>query len=185
MDILNPLKGRLLIAEASTLQDTSFNRSIILLTEYSVENAIGFVLNKPMEYTIHDLLPDIDCHFTIYQGGPVEQDNLYFIHQVPHLLPDSIQVTNNMYWGGNFKVLSQLLKTQQIKNSEIRFFLGYAGWEANQLEGELEENTWFVTENDYENVFATDSQILWKNKMLQKGGAYQIWANAPSNIQLN
>jgi putative transcriptional regulator len=185
MPMLKPKKGRLLIAEPSILNDDSFNRSIILLTEHNKENSIGFILNKPLNFTVNDLIPEISCSFTVYQGGPVEQDNLYFVHKAPDLIPDSIEVDNGIYWGGNFDSLKELLNTQELKSSDIRFFLGYSGWDADQLTGELKTDSWFVSNNDYSNIFATDNTTIWKKKLLQKGGKYKIWANAPSDIQLN
>ena len=185
MSILKLHKGKLLIAEPSILTDDSFNRSIILLTEHNENSSVGFILNKPLKYSIKDLIPEIDCSFTIYQGGPVEQDNLYFIHKIPELIPDSIQVSKDIYWGGNFESLKTLLQENQIKNTEIRFFLGYSGWEKIQLEEEVFNNSWFVSENDFENILTADNKTLWKNKLMQKGGEYKIWANAPSDINLN
>ncbi len=110
--MLKPKKGRLLIAEPSILNDDSFNRSIILLTEHNEENSIGFILNKPLRFTVNDLIPEIELHFYVYQGGPVEQDNLYFVHKVPDLIPDSIEVDNGIYWGGNFDSLKDLLNNK-------------------------------------------------------------------------
>ncbi|WP_438988189.1 YqgE/AlgH family protein [Polaribacter sp.] len=185
MTMLNPKKGRLLVAEPSILSDDSFNRSIVLLTEHTENNSVGFILNKPLSYSINDLLPEINCFFNIYQGGPVEQDNLYFIHRIPQLLADSIEVANGVFWGGNFKQLKQLLNEGLLQETDIRFFLGYAGWDKNQLNTELQENSWFVAKNDFENIFSKDEETLWKNKLLQKGGAYKLWANAPNNINLN
>lgn len=185
MAMLKPKKGRLLIAEPSILNDDSFNRSIILLTEHNKENSIGFILNKPLSFTVNDLIPEINCPFTVYQGGPVEQDNLYFVHKAPDLIPDSIEVDNGIYWGGNFSSLKELLDNQKLKGSDIRFFLGYSGWDSEQLAGELKTDSWFVSDNDYPNIFATDNTTIWKNKLLQKGGKYKIWANAPGDIQLN
>jgi len=185
MAMLKPKKGRLLIAEPSILNDDSFNRSIILLTEHNKINSIGFILNKPLSFTVKDLIPEINCSFTIYQGGPVEQDNLYFVHKAPHLIPDSIEVDNGIYWGGNFDSLKDLLDNQELKGSEIRFFLGYSGWDFDQLEDELKLDSWFISENDFPNIFATDNANIWRNKLLQKGGKYKIWANAPGDIQLN
>lgn len=183
--MLNPKKGRLLVAEPSILSDDSFNRAIVLLTEHTENNSVGFILNKPLSYSINDLLPEINCFFNIYQGGPVEQDNLYFIHRIPQLLADSIEVANGVFWGGNFKQLKQLLNEGLLQETDIRFFLGYAGWDKNQLNTELQENSWFVAKNDFENIFSKDEETLWKNKLLQKGGAYKLWANAPNNINLN
>lgn len=178
-------KGKLLIAEPSILNDDSFNRSIILLTEYNKKSVVGFILNKPLEYTVKDLLPEIDCNFIIYQGGPVEQDNLYFVHKVPELISDSIEVSNGIFWGGNFESLRILLANKEIKNTDIRFFLGYSGWETNQLQNEIDKDSWFISENDFQNIFSADNSSLWKNKLLEKGGKYKIWANAPSDVNLN
>lgn len=185
MPNLNPLKGRLLIAEPSILNDESFNRAIVLITEHSNKNSVGFILNRPLNFTINDLLPEIDSNFTVYQGGPVEQDNLYFIHQVPHLIPESIAINDGIYWGGNYDVLKELLNTNSLNENDIRFFLGYSGWGKNQLQDEININSWFISENDSDNIFSEDEESLWRNKLLQKGGDYKLWVNAPSDISLN
>ncbi|OAD44936.1 YqgE/AlgH family protein [Polaribacter atrinae] len=178
-------KGKLLIAEPAILNDSAFNRTIVLLTEHTAINSVGFILNRPLDYTINDLLPEIDCDFPVYQGGPVEQDNLYFVHKVPQLLPDSIEVANGIFWGGSFECLKDLLNTDTLKVSDIRFFLGYSGWGKEQLDQEMNQNSWFVGDNDFENIFSMDNESLWKNKLLQKGGNYKLWANAPSDFNLN
>ena len=182
---MKPTKGKLLIAEPTILDDKSFNRTIILLAEHTQNNTVGFILNRPLEYTINDLLPDINCFLPIYQGGPVEQDNLYFVHKIPELIPESIEISNGIFWGGNFEALKKLLNTNTIKALDIRFFLGYSGWDKHQLEEEMIQSSWFVAENDFENIFSMDEVTLWKNKLLQKGGSYKLWANAPSDFNLN
>lgn len=90
MTDLKPTKGRLLVAEPSILNDTAFNRSVVLLTEHNKSGSIGFIMNKPMKYKMRDLVPEIDCNFPIYNGGPVSQENLYFIHNIPKLIPASV-----------------------------------------------------------------------------------------------
>ena len=185
MPNLKSLKGKLLIAEPSILNDDSFNRTIILITEHTGVNAVGFILNRSLDFTVNDLLPEINSDFKIYQGGPVEQDNLYFVHQVPHLIPESIEVANGIYWGGNFETLKILLNNNSLKKDDIRFFLGYSGWGKNQLDNEINTNSWFVSENDLENIFAENEEYLWRDKLIQKGGDYKLWANAPNDFSLN
>lgn len=182
---MEPNKGKLLIAEPSILNDSSFNRAIVLLTEHTTTNSVGFILNRPLNYTIKDLIPEINCSFQVYQGGPVEKDNLYFVHKIPELIPESIEVSNGIYWGGNFNSLKYLLNNNLLESSDIRFFLGYSGWGKNQLDDEMNQNSWFVAENDFENIFSIEEENLWKNKLLQKGGDYKLWANAPSDFNLN
>lgn len=187
MKSILPQKGHLLIAEPSILGDVSFTRSVILLTEHNAtEGYIGFILNKPLNYTINDLIIDIDASFEIYNGGPVEQDNLYFIHTIPDLIPNSIEISNGIYWGGDFEVTKQLINEKKISKENIRFFLGYTGWSVNQLEDELEENSWIVSENLMKDkILSKSSAQFWKDKIIEQGGEYVLFSNAPENPALN
>ena len=179
-------KGQLLIAEPSILGDLFFNSSVILLAEHINEGSLGFIMNKPLEYTINDLVPDIEASFKIYNGGPVEQDNLYFIHTIPELIFDSIEISNGIYWGGDFELTKSLINEGKINKEDIRFFLGYTGWGANQLEEEIENNSWAITTNKYKKgLLSTSSKKIWKEKITELGGDYLIWSNAPENPNLN
>lgn len=186
MTITTPKKGNLLIAEPAIIGDVSFNRSIVLLADHNPEGSIGFILNKPLEYTISDLIPEVKAEFKVYNGGPVEQDNLYFIHRIPNLIPNSIEISLGIYWGGDFNKVAELIKTNVIQENDIRFFLGYSGWNASQLEDELKANSWLVSENTHRNnIIEKDYQFFWKEKMLELGGDYSIWSNAPENPNYN
>ena len=185
MTTLKPSKGKILVSEPSILNDKSFNRSVLYLSEYNEDGCIGFILNKPTDFVLNDLITEINCEFKIYNGGPVEQDNLYFIHRVPNLIPNSIEIDKELYWGGDFEILADLLNNNAIKPSEIRFFLGYSGWSINQLNDELNESTWAIVENNFPNILKLNCGDIWKNLMLKFGGEYQIWANAPKNPNLN
>jgi putative transcriptional regulator len=186
MITIKPKKGDLLIAEPSIIGDVSFNRSIILLADHTAEGSIGFILNKPLDYTISDLIPEIEASFRVYNGGPVEQDNLYFIHKVPDIIPDSIEISLGIFWGGDFTKVAELIANNEIDENDIRFFLGYSGWETTQLENELKSNSWLVTENVYEKtIIEKNHETFWKEKMLELGGDYSIWSNAPENPSFN
>lgn len=179
-------KGQLLIAEPSIIGDLSFNRSVILLAEHNQEGSVGFILNKPFTFTVNNLLPEVNATFKIYNGGPVEQDNLYFIHNVPKLIPNSIEISNGIYWGGDFELTKKLINEAQINKNNIRFFLGYTGWDANQLEEEMQTNSWIISKNIYKNkIISKSSTHFWKEKILELGGEYLIWSNAPENPILN
>jgi len=186
MNNLNPEKGYLLIAEPSILGDASFNRSVILLAEYSQEGSIGFILNKPLNYTLTDLIPEIKGGFRVYNGGPVEQDNLYFIHKIPNLIPGSIEISFGIYWGGDFECVKDLINQNKLKENDIRFFLGYSGWDSDQLISELISNTWVLSQNIYkESIIEKSDDSIWKEKMLEFGAGYNIWSNAPEDPTFN
>ena len=123
---LKPKKGKLLIAEPSLTGDVSFNRSVVLLAEHNDEGSVGFILNKPLNYSMNDLVDEIEVPFPVFNGGPVEQDNLYFIHKVPDLIPNSVEISDGIYWGGDFEITVMLVNSGKISQKDIRFFLGYS-----------------------------------------------------------
>lgn len=179
-------KGHLLISEPSNLGDLSFNRSVVLLADHDENGSVGFIINKPLNYTIRDLVPEINATFKIYNGGPVEQDNLYFIHNVPELIPNSLEISNGIYWGGDFASTRDLINQGVIHKDNIRFFLGYSGWNSNQLQQEMNTNAWIISTNSYENkIIGKVTTNFWKEKILELGGNYLIWSNAPENPSLN
>ena len=179
-------KGHLLIAEPSIIGDRSFNRSVILLAEHNRDGWVGLIINKPLKYTIHDLVPEIKASFKIYNGGPVEQDTLYFIHNIPDLIPNSIEISNGIYWGGEYESTKELINNGKIGKDNIRFFLGYTGWEEHQLETEMQGSSWIITKNNYENkIIGKSPSHFWKKQIMELGGEYLIWYNAPENPYLN
>jgi len=186
MTSIKPRKGNLLVAEPSIIGDLSFNRSVVLLADHSNDGSIGFILNKPLEYSINDLVPEIKSNFKVYNGGPVEQDNLYFIHKVPELIPDSIEISLGIFWGGDFDKVLELIANNKINEKDIRFFLGYSGWDKDQLENELSSSSWIVLQNSYkQSIIEKPYESFWKEKMIELGGDYSIWSNAPENPSYN
>lgn len=181
-----PEKGHLLIAEPSIIGDLSFNRAVILLADHNAFGSVGFILNKPLDYNLKDLIEGTESDFIVYNGGPVEQDNLYFIHKSPELIPNSIEISNGIFWGGDFSVVMDLINDDKISKGDIRFFLGYSGWDEQQLDNELQSNAWLVSENVYNNdIIAKPCNYIWREKMLELGGDYSIWSNAPENPSYN
>ncbi len=186
MTTLKPEKGVLLVAEPSIIGDVSFNRSVVLLAEYNENGSVGFILNKPLKYKLKDFIPEVNSNLKVYNGGPVEQDNLYFIHKIPELIPESIEISNGIFWGGDFNAIMDLLKEDLLKKEQIRFFLGYSGWASDQLEQELEVQSWVVAANTYKNkILGKSNTNLWKEKMLEFGGDYLLWSNSPEDPSYN
>ena len=186
MTAKRPIKGNLLIAEPSIIGDILFNRSVVLLADHSKKGSVGFILNKPLNQTLEDLIPEISSSMTVYHGGPVEQDILYFIHRVPQLIPNSVEISSGIYWGGDFSTVVDLLSSDMLSENEIRFFLGYSGWDFQQLNQELSSNTWIVTDNEYQkDIIKRSLPDLWKKKMIELGGDYLLWSNAPENPAYN
>ncbi|SCY01080.1 putative transcriptional regulator [Nonlabens sp. Hel1_33_55] len=186
MKTLAPKRGKLLISEPSIIGDASFSRSVVLLTEFNSEGIVGFIINKPLDYTLDELVPEIHEEFEVYDGGPVSTDNLYFLHRIPDLIPDSHHIEDGIYWGGDFQTVSALINQNKIASNEIKFFLGYSGWERHQLQEELDSKSWVVTDNEDSAVVLSDEiHDIWKIKMRDLGDGYEIWSNAPENPSYN
>ncbi|MBQ0116283.1 MAG: YqgE/AlgH family protein [Flavobacterium sp.] len=185
MNATKPKQGNLLIAKPATLGDEMFSRTVVLLADHSSKGSIGFILNKPLQFTIQDLIPEIHSELLIYNGGPVEQDSLYYIHNVPHIIKDSIEIANGVYWGGDFQTTKKLINEGVIQKENIRFFLGYSGWGIQQLEEELTEGAWLITEEELaKGIISKETTSLWKEKILEQGDlAY--WSNAPEHPSYN
>ena len=180
-----PKKGRILIAEPF-LSGNYFNRSVVLLVAHSEKGAVGFILNKRVDFPIHEIFSDFpEFNAKVYLGGPVSTDSVYFIHKLGKQLPGSIQVLDNLYWGGDFEELKRLIRLGVLKSSDIRFFLGYSGWDSGQLERELKEDSWLVTDIDEETVMRELNQASWVDFVKKAGNRYTIWENFPENPALN
>lgn len=186
MDTTRLQKGILLISDPSNNADGAFSRSVILLTEHNQSGSVGFILNKPTHHSLNDLVPEINAAFVVYDGGPVEQDNLYFVHTLPELISNSIEICDGIFWGGDFELTKNLINEGKINKEEIRFFLGYSGWTSQQLESEIKNKSWIPWCNKHKNNLMKKSSIaFWKQKMNELGGEYQIWSNAPEDPILN
>lgn len=180
-----PQKGRVLIAEPF-LPGSYFNRSVILLVGYSTKGAVGFIINKQVDFPIQEVFPDFpEFEAQVYLGGPVSTDSIYYIHKLGDKLPGSIHVLGNLYWGGDFKELKRQIKLGLIQPTEVRFFLGYSGWDAGQLDNELKENSWLVTDVDEEIVMRELKQASWVEFVKKAGNRYTVWENFPENPALN
>lgn len=178
--------GKLLYAEPTLNNDINFNRSVVLLVEENKLGTVGFILNKKTMYSTLDLVPELNQNFIIYNGGPVEKDNLYFIHNIPELINNSIKITDTLYWGGDFSLVVRLINEKKIDKSQIKFFLGYSGWNSNQLNEEIEEKAWIIDNaNEIENLALNTKKNIWKSKLISLGGEYLIWSNSPENPQHN
>lgn len=174
-----PAQGKVLISEPF-LQDGMFRRSIVLLTEYSKEGAIGFVLNKPLDVAIHELVAGFPvCDASVSLGGPVNTDRLHYLHRVPDI-PDAIRVMDGLWWGGTLDIIRQGIAGGSILDKDIRFFMGYSGWSPGQLDEELSRNAWVVWEWGASEVL-TLSEGAWKQAVQNLGEQYRSWNIVPEN----
>jgi putative transcriptional regulator len=178
-------KGRLLASEPY-LPDPNFERTIILLTEHNEDGSVGFVLNKPSETLVSEIVDDIKrVQAKVFIGGPVQQDTLHFIHRIPSI-SDSIEIGKGIFWGGNFEEILLLIETDQLSTLDIKFFLGYSGWSHGQLDEELKAESWIVSDQlSEELIFETPSEDMWKKTLKTLGGRFSMYSNYPIDPTMN
>ena len=183
----NLANGKLLVADPSIIGDFSFTRAVILLADHNDEGSVGFILNKPMTHDLRTFVPEISHHFLVFEGGPVDQDRLYYIHSRRDCIPNSKPISKELAWGGDFDVITAMINSGELSSEDIKFFLGYSGWSCDQLKDEVKQKTWIVLdEGDKKaNISTSNDASFWKSKMIRLGGRYIIWANSPSHPHLN
>ena len=183
--MLKPKKGRLLISEPS-YNDADFFKCIVLLTHHNDFESTGLILNKASNTYLHKVFNDIKIsRIPIYIGGPVSRNSLQFIHTLGEIISGTKEIHKGLYWGGNWDIVKNLINKNIINNKNIRFFAGYSGWSKNQLNNEIQENMWLVSEQNKETCMKHSSDELWNKIVRLKESPYKIWSNLPSDPNLN
>jgi putative transcriptional regulator len=178
-------KGNILISEPF-LGDNYFRRSVIYLTENNQEGSLGFVLNKPIGVNINEVINDFpESDFTISIGGPVSNNTIHYIHTLGARVPDSVLVADGIFWGGDFDLIKELIANGEVKSHELRFFLGYAGWSPDQLDGEMQEHAWLVGKLPPRMIMQEVDPEIWKKTLASYNNKYRAWANFPEDPGLN
>lgn len=177
--------GRVLLAEPF-MRDNNFKRSAVVLCEHTEEGSLGFVMNKPLNMKINELLADFpEFEAEVFFGGPVQTDTIHYVHNVGDLLDDSVQIMDGIYWGGDFDKLKILIETKLIQPANIRFFVGYTGWSSGQLWEEMQYKSWVLTDMHANYLFKSKYPQLWQEAMNHKGGVFTVIARIPDSPDWN
>jgi putative transcriptional regulator len=184
--MINSLVGRFLIATPS-MADRRFKRSVILVCDHDETHAMGIVINRAMpRLMLPDLLDQlgIDCAIRVpaipvLDGGPCQRDRGFVLHTDDW---SSDETTSPIMGGLRMTATRDVLQAiaQGIKPSRATLALGYSGWDAGQLEAEIKDNAWLVTEGDIDAVFATANlDDKWEDAISRFGlEPWQISQNA-------
>lgn len=183
--MIEPAQNTILIADPF-LKDPNFMRTVVFMCRHSDEGSFGFVLNKVFEQTLDELINDMEgIEIPVFYGGPVQPDTVHYLHQYPDLIPESYRISDEIYWGGDFETVKKLLRSNQIDADKIKFFIGYSGWEKDQLDNELTEHSWLTATATRKIVFDTATESVWKESLKHLGGKYEMMINFPIDPQLN
>lgn len=182
---LNISTGKVLLA-SPFMDDPNFIRAAVLICSHNDQGTIGFVFNKPMLSTINEALETFPpIRSNIFKGGPVEMNTLHFLHRSGSILTDSVPICPGVFWSGDFKMLKFLIRNDLIKSNDIRFFVGYSGWDKGQLEKEIKENVWISSNMDANYLFKFSSKDIWKSMIKDKRKHFPPLADIPENFSWN
>lgn len=180
-----PEKGKILISEPF-LPDTFFNRTVVYMADHNPEGSVGFILNKRLEIKVCDAISGFDgWEEYLSMGGPVAPDTLHYLHNLGDKIPKSVLVDENIWWGGDIDFIRDLIKNGKLNNTQIRFFLGYSGWSAGQLERELKENSWVIAKVKTDIVLSNMVDNTWKKVLRGLNSKYRVWADFPESPDMN
>ncbi|MBM3405620.1 MAG: YqgE/AlgH family protein [Bacteroidetes bacterium] len=179
-----PSAGMILISEPA-LNDYFFRQSVVLLADHGKEGSFGVIVNKPLDSKLNEVVkgfPEFDA--PVFLGGPVKTDSLFFIHRL-HDIEGSLRIFDGLYWGGNLDRITELIRKNLLSHDQIRFFVGYSGWSPNQLDREISENSWIISQTNIEEIISPHPEHLWTQFIRSLGSDYAIWANFPPDPQMN
>lgn len=180
------VQGSVLLSDPFT-QDPYFSRSAILLCRHNKKETFGFVLTNYIEIDLHKLdenMPEITTKISF--GGPVEKDNLFYIHTFGKEIEGAEKIIDSLYFGGDYEMLFELIKADPKRINEVRFFIGYAGWDFEQLNNEMKEHSWIAVTNITEKeILSTSSDHFWKDCMTKQGSKFEMISNFPLNPNEN
>lgn len=157
---MTSLKGHLLIA-APRLLDPNFVQTVVLIVQHDKQGALGLVLNRRTELTLRQAWEQVsqdscERNDNLYVGGPCE-GVLMAIH--PFEAASQIEVLPGLHFATETDHIKWL--AQQADEKKVRFFVGYSGWTAGQLENEIESGSWLSMPATIERVFASE-ETLWR-----------------------
>ncbi|MBR8705421.1 YqgE/AlgH family protein [Bacteroides pyogenes] len=180
-----PARGKILISEPF-LRDTTFGRSVILLIDHTSEGSMGLIINKQLPLCLNDIIKELKYtdEIPLFKGGPVATDTLFFIHTLSDI-SGSLSINKELYLNGDFDEIKKYILQGNRVNNRIRFFLGYSGWESEQLDFEIKENTWLISKEDNAYLMKEDTKDMWKTSLEKLGSKYETWARFPQVPTLN
>jgi putative transcriptional regulator len=198
------LKGTFLIASLNQEFDWiehTFVRTVVLILEHSADaGAVGVIINRPLGEKVKlyssealrkitegiDLMGDTEKVSKIFfRGGSMKQDSLIFLHQLEDIIPDSVPIFHDLYAGGELDALRAHDTVMNSAEPILRFYLGHAGWNEGQLEGEIERGDWILCPGNSNLVFSPTPETVWQQALYTMGDKYRPLSFFPEDPIVN
>jgi putative transcriptional regulator len=156
-----------------------------LIGEHNDEGALGVVLNRPLDISAEESLPDVLSQLVppdepLFQGGPVQPNSPVLLVELSE--PD---VADLLVFGAVGFLIGDVPAEVETKIIRARIFAGYAGWGPGQLESEMAEDSWIVEAAQAEDVFAKVPELLWSRVLERKGPEFRRLSRMPFDPSMN
>jgi putative transcriptional regulator len=187
------LAGQFLVAETE-LKDPNFEHRVVLIINHTPTGAFGLVINNPTTIRLSDAastsVPAELRDYPLYIGGPVDREYLFVLHSgfvAGNRSPESVELQPAIIFEPSFRLISELFMTPNSDDAavEVRFYSGYSGWSAGQLEIELVEGSWVVIPATTDLVFSRLPNSNWLEALRRKGGIHWVYAKTGYKPSMN
>lgn len=177
-------KGKILISTPDISGDI-FSRSVVLVVEHNEQGAFGLILNKKNSQMSSKFKDFFDFKIDVYDGGPVENDKVFFIIRGKKVTETFTEITHEFYLTEDSENIISAVLNGELNINDVKIFSGYSGWSPLQLDDEIQKKVWTVVDVYNLDYTLPNDQTLWKSIMQNLGGEYLLWANSPEDISLN
>lgn len=181
-------KGHFLIANP-VLPDPNFSRTVVLLCNHDDQGSFGLVVNREAPIQANEIFKEMGMSSIpsekIYVGGPVSPAQVFYLCYSKNPLPELEAICDGVYLGMSWELLDNLMVRVEAPEKNIRFYLGYSGWGAGQLEDEMSRLSWLTCEAQSKLVFQDEEESIWANAVKSMGKDYEYLVKAPVNPQWN
>lgn len=174
------LAGSLLIAHPN-LHDPNFRRTVVYLSAHDPKDgSFGFVLNRPTEKLVGELLPEEELgalsDIPVFFGGPVSADQLMFA--TFEWRQEAMECRTHLQ-------ISEARERAEENAEAVRAFVGYSGWSAGQLEAEMQQKAWLTQKPDRDLLEIEKCKGIWPAIMREQGPWFRLLAAAPDDPSQN
>ena len=180
------LAASFLLLASPKIVEPTFNRTVVLMTEHTPDGAMGLVLNRPSETEVAEAVPDLlplaEASDIVFVGGPVAATSVVVLAEFEDPRKAALVVDDDLGFvpadaGDPERLAPELRRT--------RIFAGHSGWGPGQLEAELAEDAWIVTEAVRDDVFTEAPEALWPLVLRRMGGEHALLSTMPPDPSLN
>ncbi len=170
MILTDSLVGKFLISTPS-MADSRFVKSVLLICGQDEKGTVGFIINRHVSaLNTKDLFSQLDIstsshvgYAPLFFGGPVDMTRGFVLHSPDYQTPSTLTIIPEVCLTNTLDVLKAIAQNEGPHQYIIA--LGYTGWEKNQLEQEINENTWVITDSDASLIFDKDLDTKWERTL--------------------